>query len=257
MAELARSFGRIASDYDAVRPGYAAEALARAEAALGLGPKSRVIDLAAGSGTLTRALVERFGEVIAVEPDDDMREILARRSPEIETLAGTAERIPLRDRDVDAVFVGDAFHWFDERAAVAEIARVLRPRAGVALLWNNWWRDEADGTTDSLEPPLPASARALLDAAYVRSGRAAARTAKADPRVAFANAPFGPLAEETFVRSLKLSGREIAELYTTVSSVASLPAYERRELKRQLVTLLGGTYRLEISTVLLWTRLAR
>jgi ubiquinone/menaquinone biosynthesis C-methylase UbiE len=257
LAELARSFGRIASDYDAVRPEYAGEALARAEAALGLDRESRVVDLAAGSGTLTRALAERFVDVVAVEPDDDLRAILVRRSPQVEVLAGTAERIPLPDADADAVFVGDAFHWFDERAAVAEIARVLRPRGGVALLWNNWWRDEADGTTDSLEPPLPTAARALLDEAYVRSGRAAARAEKADPRDAFANAPFAPLNEESFVRSLQLSGREVAELYTTVSSVASLPPSERRELKRALTTLLGGTYSLEISSVLLWARLSR
>jgi ubiquinone/menaquinone biosynthesis C-methylase UbiE len=257
LAELARSFGRIASDYDAVRPEYAGEALARAEAVLGLDSESRVVDLAAGSGTLTRALAKRFGDVVAVEPDDALRAVLLRRSPQVEVLAGTAERIPLPDADADAVFVGDAFHWFDERAAVGEIARVLRPRGGVALLWNNWWRDEADGTTDSLDPPLPAAARALLDEVYVRSGRAAARAEKADPRAAFANARFGPLEEASFVRSVQLSGREVAALYTTVSSVASLPAAERHELKRTLVTLLGGAYRLEISTVLLWARLSR
>jgi hypothetical protein len=131
---------------------------------------------------------------------------------------------------------------------------VLRPRGGVALLWNNWWSDGADGTTDSLEPPLPAAARARLDDVYVRSGRAAARAEKADPLEAFAEAPFHPLLRETFARTRRLTATEVVDLYTTVSSVASLPAPERDELRRELLPLLADAYRLEISTVLLWTR---
>src|SRR5436190_23167033 len=79
LLELARSFGRIASEYDAVRPDYAPEAVARAQEALGLGPQARVVDLAAGSGTLTRALTRTFTDVVAIEPDDDMRAVLARQ----------------------------------------------------------------------------------------------------------------------------------------------------------------------------------
>ena len=254
MSELGLSFGRIAPEYDAARPEYAAEALVRAQAVLGLGPEARVLDLAAGSGTLTRALTERFREVVAVEPDDEMRAVLAQRSPGVEARGGSAERIPLPDGCADAVFVGDAFHWFDGPAAVAEIARVLRPRGGVALLWNNWWSDGADGTTDSLEPPLPGAARARLDDVYVRSGRAAARAEKADPLEAFAEAPFDPLVRETFTRTRRLTATEVVDLYTTVSSVASLPATERDELRREVLPLLADAYRLEISTVLLWTR---
>jgi ubiquinone/menaquinone biosynthesis C-methylase UbiE len=256
--ELGLGFGRIAAEYDASRPEYAPEALDRAEEVLGLGPDARVVDLAAGSGTLTRALAERFAEVVAVEPDDAMRAILARRSPAVEALAGNAERLPLPGASADAVFIGDAFHWFDGPAAVAEIERVLRRRGGVAMLWNEWWRDDADGTSDSLDPPLPAAARALLDDVYVRSGRAAARAEKADPVAAFAEAPFEPLNSETFLRSYELTGADVVDLYTTVSSVAWLPGPERDELRRELVLLLlAPSYRLEISTVLLWTRLAQ
>jgi ubiquinone/menaquinone biosynthesis C-methylase UbiE len=252
--ELARSFGRIASDYDAVRPEYAPEALSRAEEALGLNAGSRVLDLAAGSGKLTRALAGRFAEVVAVEPDDEMRAVLARRSPEVEVLAGTAERIPLPDDSADAVFVGDAFHWFEGEVAVAELVRVLRARGGVALLWNHWWSDGDDHTTNTLDPPISAEAHALLDDVYFRSGRAAARAEMADPLVAFAGEDFGPLNEETFSCSRRLSGSEVFDLYTTVSSFASLPPGEREDQKRTLLSLLEPSYRLEITTALHWTR---
>jgi SAM-dependent methyltransferase len=256
VSELAFSFGRIAAEYDDVRPEYAPEALDRAEEVLGLTADSRVVDLAAGSGKLTRALAHRFAEVVAVEPNDEMRGVLAGRSAGIRVLAGTAERMPLPDGSADAVFVGDAFHWFDGQAAVAELVRVLRPEGGVALLWNHWWSDGDDRAVNTLEPRLPAEAQALLDEIYISSGRAAARAELADPLEAFADGPFAPLAEEAFAREERLSGKEVVDLFATVSAVASLPPAERDQLKRELVTLLEPSYRLEITTVLHWTRRA-
>jgi SAM-dependent methyltransferase len=254
VSELAFSFGRIAVEYDDIRPEYAPEALARAGEALGLDDGSQVVDLAAGSGKLTRALARRFDEVVAVEPNDEMRGVLARRSAGIRVLAGTAERMPLPDASADAVFVGDAFHWFDGPAAVDELARVLRPRGGVALLWNHWWSDGDDRTSNSLDPPLPAEAQALFDEVYVSSGRAAAREAMADPLLAFSNERFEPLAEESFPREETLSRRQVVDLYATVSSIASLPPAERDELKLTLLQLLEPSYRLRIITELHWTR---
>jgi ubiquinone/menaquinone biosynthesis C-methylase UbiE len=255
VSELAFSFGRIAAEYDDVRPEYAPEALDRAGEVLGLAAGSRVVDLAAGSGKLTRALVGRFDEVVAVEPNEEMRAVFARRSPGI-VLAGTAERIPLPDDSADAVFVGDAFHWFDGAAAVAEFERVLRPRGGVALLWNHWWSDGDDRMVTTLDPPLPAQAQKLFDDVYFASGRAAARAEMAAPLEAFAGDEFEPLVEEAFARTTRLSGADVADLYATVSAVAALPSTERAELKRAVLTLLEPSYRLEITTVLDWTRRA-
>ena len=254
MLELARSFGRIAAEYDAVRPDYAPEAVARAQEALELGAQARVVDLAAGSGKLTQALTRTFTDVVAIEPDDDMRAVLARRLPEVELLIGTAEQIPLPDSSADAVFVADAFHWFEGAEAVAEFDRVLRPGGGVALLWNLWWNDGEDGTSDSLDPPLPAAARALFDDVYVRSGRAAARSEKADPVASFENSPFGRPAMELFEQRRRLSGGEVLDLYATVSAVASLPVAERDALKRNVAPLLEPAYDLTITTVLYWAR---
>ena len=256
MSELAFSFGRIAAEYDDVRPEYAPEALERAQEALGLSDDSTVVDLGAGSGKLTRALVPRFAEVVAVEPNEEMRGVLAGRSAGIKVLAGTAERMPLPDEFADAVFVGDAFHWFDGLAAVEELARVVRPGGGVALLWNHWWSDGDDRTVNTLEPPFPAEAQGLFDEVYVSSGRAAARASMADPLAAFADGPFGPLAEEAFARTEQLSGAQVVDLFATVSSIASLRPDEREELKRSLRALLEPSYRLEITTVLHWTHRA-
>jgi SAM-dependent methyltransferase len=96
-----------------------------------------VLDLAAGTGKLTGGLISLGFSVIAVEPDPGMLTELNRRFPEVNALVGTAERIPLPAASVDAVVVGQAFHWFDLQPALTEIARVLRPDGVVAAMWNH------------------------------------------------------------------------------------------------------------------------
>lgn len=90
------------------------------------------MDLAAGTGRLTRELVAAGAQVTAVEPLDEMRALIR----DARAVAGTAESIPLADDSADAVFVAEAFHWFDAPAALREIARVLRPGGGLAVMWN-------------------------------------------------------------------------------------------------------------------------
>jgi SAM-dependent methyltransferase len=126
--------------YERGRPGYPAAAIARIAERLELRPGRTVLDLAAGTGKLTRLLVPTGANVIAVEPVREMRLELERRVRGIAVLAGTAERMPLTDGYVDAVTVGQAFHWFKPDKALREIHRVLRPGGGVALIWNA--RDE-------------------------------------------------------------------------------------------------------------------
>ena len=164
---LARSFGRAAVDYERGRPEWPLQAVERPAAALGLTREADVLDLAAGTGKLTRVLVARFGRVMAVEPDDGMREVLAASVPDAEALAGTAEQVPLVDDSVDACFVGDAFHWFDAGAALRELARVLRAGGGLVLLWKRWGPDDFD-------PRLPCL-RAAATGRGVRAGGAAWR----------------------------------------------------------------------------------
>jgi SAM-dependent methyltransferase len=133
-AERARSFARVAAEYERGRPGYAPEAI---EWLLG-GRPLEVLDLGAGTGKLTRALLDAGHRVTAVEPLDEMRAILSSQLPAARALGGSAEHLPLADASVDAVAVGSAFHWFDEHAALAEIARVVRPPGVLGLLGNRF-----------------------------------------------------------------------------------------------------------------------
>lgn len=100
------------------------------------------MDLAAGTGLFTRALLDRAAQVIAVEPDGRMREVLAQRSPRVRVLEGWGEAMPLPDACADAVFVSTAWHWLDPVRAVPEIARVLRSGGRLGVIWTS--RDRAE-----------------------------------------------------------------------------------------------------------------
>ena len=131
----ARSFGTVAADYARHRPEYADRAVGWALEPVAGRPDRLLLDLAAGTGKLTGALLAR-GPVIAVEPDPPMLAELRVLLPDVDAREGSAEAIPLPDESVDAVLVGQAFHWFDPQRALPEIARVLRPGGVLAALWN-------------------------------------------------------------------------------------------------------------------------
>ncbi|MDQ6834690.1 MAG: methyltransferase domain-containing protein [Actinomycetota bacterium] len=131
---LAQQFATVAAEYERGRPEYAPAVVGALASELGVAPGGAVLDLAAGTGKLTRALVAAGFEVIAVEPQESLREILAQRVGADRVHDGVAESIPLPDASVQAVTVADGFHWFERPRALAEIRRVLIPGGGLALL---------------------------------------------------------------------------------------------------------------------------
>lgn len=145
------SFDLVADEYERTRPDYPPELLER----LPLDASASVLDLGAGTGKLTRVLAARYADVVAVEPLANMRKTLERVVPGVTALPGSAERIPLDDSSVDAVFAAQAFHWFDKAVALPEIARVLRSGGTFAVVWNEG--------NDNLPNPLPAAFRGELD----------------------------------------------------------------------------------------------
>lgn len=131
------SFGSIAEGYDGLRPHAPREAVDWL-----MPPECEVaVDVGAGTGLFTRALVGRAAHVIAVEPDARMRAVLADRSPGVRVVEGRGEAIPLSDRAADAVFVSSAWHWMDPERAVPEIGRVLRDGGRFGLIWTSRDRD--------------------------------------------------------------------------------------------------------------------
>jgi len=127
----ALSFGSVASDYDRFRPSPPGQAL---DLLIPAGAQA-VLDLAAGTGAVTRELIGRAPSIVAVEPDERMRAVLAANCPQARVLAGRGEDIPLPDASVDAVVISSAWHWLDPERAVPEITRVLRVGGVLGVMW--------------------------------------------------------------------------------------------------------------------------
>ncbi|MFI5782892.1 class I SAM-dependent methyltransferase [Nocardia sp. NPDC051570] len=213
----ALSFGSVATDYDRYRPGPPIEAL---DWLLPPGAET-VLDLAAGTGAVTRELIGRVPEVIAVEPDQRMLDIVAERCPEALGLVGRPEDIPLADASVDAVLISAAWHWLDPELAIPEIARVLRPGGVLGVIWNH--RDPSVPWITELNELAAASREADRPA----GGRN--RTIEFPP-----DAPFSPIETHTVTWSLPMTREEIAGLLTTYSGVITLPPDQRDRLERNV-----------------------
>jgi SAM-dependent methyltransferase len=159
---LAEQFASIADTYERGRPEYPPAVAGALAAELGIGAGASVLDLAAGTGKLTRALVAAGLDVVAVEPQGAMRERLAVTIGRERVREGIAEAIPLADASVDAVTVADGFHWFDQARALAEIDRVLRAGGGLAVVstvpdWSGAsWAHELGTLVEEIRPEHPA-----------------------------------------------------------------------------------------------------
>lgn len=203
--------------YERARPDYPQSAIDWLAERLPLGPGRTVLDLAAGTGKLTRQLVATGATVVPVEPLAGMRAELARAVPQVEALDGTAEAIPLPDGSVDAVTVAQAFHWFRVPETAAELHRVLRRGGAVALVWN--MRDPdfplQEALSELIEPyrdEVPAHRDERWKAELIATGLFA-----------------GP-EERVFDHAHVLDAETLVDRYASISFVATLPDDERTRL---------------------------
>lgn len=99
-----------------------------------------VCDIGAGTGQLTRLLARRGHRVIAVEPNPAMRSLGRTHTadlPTVQWIDAVAEANRQGDGHFDLVTFGSSFNVCDRSLALAETARVLRPRGWLALIWNH------------------------------------------------------------------------------------------------------------------------
>ena len=226
MPDLARSFDDVAAAYERGRPRYDAHAIAAIAAAAGGGP--RLLDVGAGTGRLSAPLLEQGFDVVAVEPLDAMREILAGHIGHDRALAGRAEELPLPDASVDGAVSSDAWHWFDGPRAADELARVVRPGGGVVvcITYPQWYgSDEApDWWLDLVvvHTALPKGDHPALVAGWRR------------PDVFEDHPAFEAMEtrEELFVHHTDREG--IVAHWASMSFVAALPEDQRTEFLGQL-----------------------
>ncbi|MDX2398597.1 class I SAM-dependent methyltransferase [Microbacterium algeriense] len=214
--EMATSFGAQAGDYEAGRPDYPFEAVAWMLERMPAGSR-RVADVGAGTGKLTRVLAKApDAEVVAVDPDPEMLATLRGAVPGVPTFRGSAERLPLPDASVDAVVLGQAWHWVEPIAASAEIGRAVRSGGVLGLIWN--LRDDRVEWVRKLTEIMHGSHAELM-------------LAEGDPVVA---APFRPLEQERWEWSRPVTRDVLHRMAASRSYIITAPDDEKERIHREL-----------------------
>jgi SAM-dependent methyltransferase len=216
-----------ADGYVRGRPDYPSELAGWLSDTLGLASGKTVVDLGAGTGKFTPRLVQTGARVIAVEPVDTMRAKIAAALPDVQTLKGAAQHIPLDDASVDAVVCAQSFHWFAHADALDEILRVLKPGGKLGLVWNLRdarvpWVAKLDAIVNAYEGDIPRY--------YTGAWRAA-----------FPHAGFGPLTEAHF--SIGHTGSPdnvIVDRVRSTSFIAALPEEERVRIDQAVRALIDS-----------------
>lgn len=217
MAEdMATSFGAQAGDYEAGRPEYPFEAVAWMLERM-TADSRRVADVGAGTGKLTRVLTQApDAEVVAVDPDPEMLAALRGAVPGVPTFVGSAERLPLPDASVDAVVLGQAWHWVDPVAGSTEIGRAVRSGGVLGLIWNI--RDDRVEWVRRLTEVMHGSHAEIM-------------LAEGDPVV---TAPFGPLDQERWEWVRPVTRDVLHRMAASRSYIITAPDEEKTRIRREL-----------------------
>lgn len=214
--ELARSFGAAAGSYEAGRPEYPFDAVAWMLEPMAEGAR-RIADVGAGTGKLTRTLLAAAdAEVVAIDPDPAMLAALREAVPGVPTFVGAAEGLPLPDASVDAVVLGQAWHWVEPVAASAEIGRAVRPGGVLGLIWN--LRDERVDWVRRLTGIMHGSSAEIMLAA-------------GDPVVA---EPFGPVSQERWEWSRPMTQELLHRMAASRSAVITADDAEKARIRREM-----------------------
>ncbi len=217
-----------ATAYDDLRPGHAHEAVAWVVDRGGLNTSSLVLDVAAGTGQLSRILVPLGLNCVAVEPAKNMRSVLKQRVAGLPVVAATAEALPFADAGVDALVVGNAFHHFDADHAFEEARRVLRHGGVLALFWA---RAALDGSGDPI-------IRRINEVVNKRTDRSPIAEAYRSWFVLPPPTPgFTAFERRRFSVSHVVPSRRYVDLFATSSDIAALPDGDRADLLAEMRSL--------------------
>jgi SAM-dependent methyltransferase len=221
-------FAAHADAYSRGRPDYPPEAVDWLRSDLHLAPGKTVVDLGSGTGKFLKTLRETGAKLIAIEPVAAMREKLREKNPDVDAREGTAEAIPLPDAGVDALVCAQAFHWFANSRALAEIQRVLKPGGFLGLIWNV--RDESvDWVAEITRIITPHEG----DAPRYHTG---------EWRKMFPADGFGPLQQKRFPwRHSGAPENVIVDRTCSSSFIAALPRAEHAAVAKALRELIART----------------
>ncbi len=232
----ARGFGAQAAAYDRGRPSYPPDAVRWLVTRLRIGPGRRVIDLAAGTGKLTALLAGSGADLVAVEPVGAMRDVLRARLPDVPVVAGVAEALPFAASSADAVTVAQAFHWFDARRAMADLARVVRPGGRLGLIWNE--RDRSHAWVDAVWSVMDRVERRAPWRDH-RDGRGGPGESWSERGLAGRDG-WSPWTEATFFHVQRCTREQVIDRFRSVSHIAALPPARQRAVLAEVAAILDG-----------------
>jgi SAM-dependent methyltransferase len=239
-ATRARSFDAWAGDYDRYRPGYPEELFQTIQARLQLPAHPLVVDLGAGTGRASLAMAELGWRVTAIEPGKPMLDVMrgqaANRGLLIATVQASAESTGLDPASADLATAAQAFHWFEQELAIAEMARIVKPGGGVALFWNV--RDESRSAFVTDYHALLQKRFGDADTGqYLQAGRPMGRDGT---RAAFAGTrSFEPPELIELHHDVPMTADDFVGMAFTASYIRSLPPQEQDRFRLELAALLG------------------